>query len=116
MFSDAAGSKGFAVVYGHMWAAGPFPDSWAQLHITVKELYPIVLALSLWGHRLTNCRVMFYTDNEACVHIINTQTSKDNHVMQLVRTLVYSSLKHNILFRAKHVPGRHNLIPDLVPL
>lgn len=114
LYTDAAGSKGYAAVYGHYWVAGPFPDSWDDYHITVKELYPIVLALSIWGHTLTNRRLRFHTDNQACVHIINSQTSKDNLIMRLVRCLVTTSLKHNILFRAEHVPGRHNLIPDLL--
>ena len=34
--------------------------------------------------------------------------------MYLVRHLVGASLKHNILFRAEHVPERHNLIADLL--
>ena len=34
--------------------------------------------------------------------------------MQLVRHLVRASLTHNILFSAEHVPGRHNVIPDLL--
>ena len=114
LYSDAAGSKGFAAVYGAAWVAGPFPDSWASFHITIKELYPIVLALSLWGHTLQNRRVRFHTDNQACVHIINSQTSKDKHIMHLVRHLVSVSLKHNILFRAEHIPGRHNVISDLL--
>jgi hypothetical protein len=114
LFSDAAGSKGFAIVFGHRWLAGPFPQSWAQLHITIKELYPIVLAINMWGHLLANSKVMFTTDNMACVHIINTTTSRDNQVMTLVRSLVASSLKHNILFKARHIPGAHNVIPDLL--
>jgi hypothetical protein len=114
LFSDAAGSKGFAIVLGHRWLAGPFPTSWDKLHITIKELYPIVLAINMWGHLLANSKVMFTTDNMACVHIINTTTSKDSHIMKLVRSLVASSLKHNILFRARHIPGAHNVIPDLL--
>jgi hypothetical protein len=114
LYSDAAGSKGFAIVFGSMWVAGPFPDSWAQFHITIKELYPIVLAICLWGHTLANKKVMFNTDNMACVHIINSQTSKDTLVMKLVRLLVSQALKHNLLVRATHVPGAHNVIPDLL--
>ncbi len=114
LYSDAAGSKGFAIVYGHRWVAGPFPHSWAQYHITIKELYPIVLAISLWGHTLANRKVMFNTDNMACVQIINAQTSKDNHIMKLVRCLVSNCLKHNILVRASHIPGAHNVVADLL--
>jgi len=114
LYSDAAGSKGYAVVYGHRWAAGPFPDSWTHLHITIKELYPIVLAICMWGPTLANQKIMFHTDNQACVHIINTQTSRDPKIMKLVRHLALSSLTNNILFRATHVPGKHNVIPDLL--
>jgi hypothetical protein len=57
---------------------------------------------------------MFTTDNMACMHIINTTTSEDRQVMKLVRSMVASSLKHNILFKARHIPGSHNVIPDLL--
>ena len=32
--------------------------------------------------------------------------------MSFVRKLVLSCLKHNILFRARHVPGIHNNLAD----
>ena len=34
--------------------------------------------------------------------------------MQLVRRLVIASLRHNVQFRAKHIPGKHNVICDLL--
>ena len=114
LYSDAAGAKGYAIVYGTKWLANTFPPSWDAFHITIKELYPIVLALIIFGHTLKNRKVLFITDNEACVHIINTQTSRDNYIMKLVRKLVLCSLTHNIHFRARHIPGKHNVIPDLL--
>ena len=54
---------------------------------------------------MTNRCVMFFTDNAALVDIINKQTSKHKAVMVLIRDLVLSCLTHNILFRARHVPG-----------
>jgi len=114
LYTDAAGSKGYAAVLGSTWTAGGFPASWDQHHITIKELYPIVLAVLMWGHRLANNKIMFHTDNIACVHIINTQTSRDKTIMKLIRRLVTASLTHNILFRAAHIPGKSNTIPDLL--
>ena len=114
LYADAAGSKGFAIVYGKRWLAGPFPNSWQHLHITIKELYPIVLALAIWGPQLHNNKILFHTDNLACMHIINTQTSKGKNVMILVRHLVLTALTNNILFKATHVPGKINTIPDLL--
>ena len=54
------------------------------------------------------------TDNAAIVDIINKQTSKHPLVMILVRDLVLTSLKHNILFRARHIPGVHNTGADYI--
>jgi hypothetical protein len=34
--------------------------------------------------------------------------------MKLVRRLVLAALKYNIFFRAKHIPGKHNIVCDLL--
>ena len=51
-------------------------------------------------------------DNEAVVHIINKQTSKDPKVMSVLRFFIIQCMKYNILFRAKHVPGQKNVLAD----
>lgn len=51
-----------------------------EFSITVKELFPIVVAIEIWGH-LSNCSIMFLSDNLAVVHIINKMSSKDSMIM-----------------------------------
>ena len=63
---------------------------------------------------MANKCVAFYTDNAAIVDIINRQMSKHQLVMILVSDLVLSSLKHNILFRARHIPGVDNTGADYI--
>ena len=63
---------------------------------------------------MANRCVAFYTDNAAIVDIINWQTSKHQLVMILVRDLVLTSRKYNILFRARHIPGVHNSGADYI--
>ena len=113
LFSDASG-KAYAAVLGHQWIQGSFPEAWLSKNIAVKELLPIALALRLWGPKLANKRIIFMTDNEAIVAVINHQSSKHPELMSLVRSLVMSSLQNNILFIAKHIPGRHNVIADFL--
>ena len=112
LFTDSAGSLGYAAVYGSSWVNGSWPTTWHKFNITLLELYPIMLALEFWGSRLANHAVLFLCDNEAVVHIINKQSSKEPNIMVLVRRLVLSALKFNILFKAKHIPGKHNNIAD----
>ena len=71
-----------------------------------------MLGVHLWATRLKNKRVLFYSDNESVVHVINKQTSKHKGLLALVRQLVLICLSHNIYFRARHVPGRHNVLAD----
>lgn len=57
-------------------------------------------------------KIMFYSDNMAVVEIINKQTCKDTALMRLVRRLVIAALTYNIVFRAKHIKGKTNVIAD----
>ena len=68
----------------------------------------------MWGCQKSNQRVSLFTDNVALVDIINKQTSKHPTIMILVRDLVKTSLPHNILFRAYHIPGVDNTRADLI--
>ena len=114
LYTDAAASKGYGAVFGKHWFGGAFPDAWHSFNITFLELFPIVLAAHIWGSCMANRCVLFFTDNAALVDIINKQTSKHKLVMVLLRDLVLSCLRYNILFRARHVPGLQNNQADYI--
>lgn len=115
LYSDAAGVHGgFAAVFGDKWFAGYWPEEMKDLHITVKELFPIVLALEIWGPALSNHKILFITDNQAVSEIINKTSSKDKNLMRLVRRLVLASLKFNVFCRSKHISGKSNVVCDLL--
>lgn len=112
--SDAAGSKGYGALFKTHWFYGSWPESWQSLNITVLELFPIVIALHIWGDQLADKCVTFVTDNAALVDIINKQTSKHKIVMILIRDMVLTTLKFNIFFTARHLPGKLNERADLI--
>ena len=80
--------------------------------IAFMELFPIVIAVELWGGLMANKRVKFWTDNQSVVAIVNRQTSKCPHIMSLVRKLVLAALHANIQFKAAYVEGTLNGISD----
>ena len=84
-------------ISGKHWFYGPFPIAWHSLNISFLELFPITLAVHIWGATMANSCVLFFTDNAALVDIINKQTSKHKQVMILIRDLVLSCLKYNII-------------------
>ena len=112
LYTDAASTKGFAAVFGARWFNGKFPQVWTGYNIAVLELYPIVAALELWGRAFANHSVLFMTDNQAVVEVINKQTAKNTSLMRLIRRLVLAALHFNVYFKAKHIPGKTNVIAD----
>ena len=61
---------------------------------------------------MSNKRLLFLTDNMALVHIINQCTSRDPKIMRLVRQLMVKAMQCNTLFRARHLPGKRNVLAD----
>lgn len=61
---------------------------------------------------MTNRCILFFTDNEALVYVINKQSCQDKQLMFFVCKLVAICLKFNILFRAEHIPGVSNTLAD----
>lgn len=61
---------------------------------------------------MANHSVLFLTDNQAVVDVINKQSAKNCHLMRLLRRLVVTALKFNVYFKSKHIPGKTNVIAD----
>lgn len=114
LFTDASGSLGCAAVFGSHWFALPWPDNLKEHQIAVKELFPIVLALEIWGTHMGNKKVLFLSDNIAVVHAINKLSCKDKVLMSLLRRLVSVALHHNIWFKSKHIMGKLNVTADFL--
>ena len=112
LYSDASGNAGLAAVFGSWCFAESWPSYLKEYQITIKELFPIVVALELWGKHLQNSKVMFFSDNQAVVEVINKQSCKDKVMMSLVRRMVLTVLTFNIVFRAKHIAGKSNVTAD----
>ena len=50
----------------------------------------------------------------AVVEVVNRLSCKNKKLMDLLRQLVTICMCHNILFKAKHIPGKHNTIADML--
>lgn len=112
--TDASGSIGYGAVFGTSWFWGRWPASWRKFNIAVLEFYPVLTAIQVWGKALENKNLVFVTDNEAIVSVINTQTTKHKQILFLLRLLVLECLRRNICFSAVHVPSKQNLACDLL--
>jgi hypothetical protein len=59
LFTDASlGSLGYAAVFGSLWFTKDWPSHLQHYQIAVKELFPIVLALKIWGNSLKKLKAI----------------------------------------------------------
>lgn len=68
LFTDAAGSKGFGAIWKSNWCCTAWPESWVRMRATnnvvLLDLFPILVALELWGLDFANRRILVRTDNK----------------------------------------------------
>ena len=93
MYSDAC-KLGFGATFKNYWIQDQYPLAWQNMHITVLEIYPIFILLSIFGSHISNSNVLFFCDNSSVCHIINKQSSKHPFIMKVVRSLFLLLVKH----------------------
>ncbi|KAM8945646.1 uncharacterized protein RCH25_048954 [Pelodytes ibericus] len=116
LFTDAAGSVGFGAILGSRWCSAQWPEEWHSAGLTRNlaflELFPILVAVVLWGSVLRDKKVVFHCDNMGVVMAINNLTASSPPVIRLLRKLVLLCLKYNISCRAEHITGVVNVMAD----
>ena len=114
LYTDASTTIGYGGYFGDKWFSGKWTDELKSLNIALLELYPICLAIKLWGFSLSNKCLQINSDNMSVVYILNNSTSKDHLIMSLLRMLVLDCMKYNIMIRSKHLSGAANICSDLL--
>ena len=113
LFTDASGTLGYgAFLDGPSWFSGTWLPDQQACCITYKELYPIALACSTWGHEWSSLRVEFHSDNQAVVSSLHEGSCRCSNVMSLLRRLFLVCALQNFNVSASHVKGVSNGIAD----
>ena len=111
--SDASGLWGCgAFTSTGQWFQLAIPDSWQEVHITVKELLPFVLVAAIWGPLWRGFTVSCRCDTAAIVAIINSGRSRMDRAMHLMRCLSFFLAHWDMMFVCSHIPGTDNCAAD----
>lgn len=123
IWTDASGSFGCG-------ALNPMTKKWIQLawpptfsddalnlgkeSITLKELFPIVLACAVWHQDFEKSRVVVHCDNLGTVAVVNSGYSRVPQIMQLLRCLFFIRAHFQMDLWAVHIPGVENTLADAI--
>ena len=110
--SVATGSFGFRAYFQGFSFFGQWVAPQLSQSIAYKELFPVVVAARVCGSQWSQKYVLFHSDNEAVVHMLNSRTSRTPSLMRLLSSLLLSAAHYSSSFSLRHVPGVNNLIAD----
>ena len=88
-----------------------FP-SVSDVHINLKELFTVLLALRSWGHQWKNTYLHVYTDNMATKYVLNTGSMRDDIGMDFLREIYCILAMNNINIVAKYLTSKDNIVAD----
>ena len=112
-YSDASGTYGCVAFDSHLnWFQLVWPISWVSIGIAAKELLPVIVAATLWGHTQSGEHVAFHADNMAVVAVLQHKTAKDLFLTDIVCCLGLYAAWFKSEFSYSHIPGNQNTAVD----
>jgi len=101
---------------GAVWGDESLHMLWGErkkvYSINWKELRTVIEAAEKWGDRWVGKQVLIHSDNMTTVSLINQGSSKLPHLMKLVRRMHHLAAINNFEFKAIHIRGKDNILPD----
>ena len=83
-----ASDKGFGGRFGNEWFSYPWVQGEAErFPIAYRELYAVVVAVCIWGHRFTGQIIHFLNDNTNTIIAAKKASSRNHDMMHLLRIL-----------------------------
>ena len=124
--------KGFGVYMGSDWCAGTWHDCDTIVldspcnhvvskpvidvvdfnNINVLELWPVLVGIKRWSHRIRDKNVVVFTDNTQVMFMLLNGKSSNITCMQWIRELFWTCAIYNIEITPKYICTESNLVAD----
>ena len=114
LYTDAS-VVGWGAHVGPLTAPGHWPEHMMSCHINLLELEAVFQALKQFHHSLTGRTVLLHTDNTTVACYINKQGgARSRPLSQRTEELLLWCSSQSIRLSAQYVPGRLNILADLL--
>ena len=101
------------MVWGSRAIAGLFTCEFDNLDISKKEMLTIMAAIKHWFADLSNLKVLIFSDNQACVALLNYGVTKSPFLASCLREIEFYLARFNIEIKAQYVASKENVLADL---
>ena len=116
LFTDASGTIGFGIYYQGEWLAEPWPDHIIQSVYSIqwKEIFPIFVAATIWGHQWSTKKILFHSDNQTVVDVWQNGSVKCPYLAHLLHQILFLCAKYSFSINIVHIHGKYNIYSDLL--
>jgi hypothetical protein len=111
-FTDASTEYGYGAYFGGEWFKGKWDAELCGLPIAVLEMFAITLALTTWGEKLRNKKLIIWSDNQCATNIIAKQASKCPILSFLLREFTLACLNFNVWVKPRYISSASNILAD----
>ena len=112
VFTDAS-EEGWGAHLNNFTARGSWSLPESKFHINYLELKAVFLALKEFKHHCSNKVVLVATDNTTVVAYINKQGGmRSGSLCALLWRILTWCSNNKVILKARHIPGRLNVIAD----
>ena len=99
-------------IHGTEYFRGRFPIADRNRNIATLEMWAVMVALKIWGEKLSGKYFWIHVDNEAVAMVLNTGSSRDQELQNVLREIALLAARHQFIIKARCIPGIENRIPD----
>ena len=100
--------------FGNMIYTLPIPMDFHQYDIVQLEMINTVVAAKIWASHWANSRVEIFSDNMAVVQVLTMCKARDTTLATCARNIWLIAALNNIHFKFSHIPGKNNILADLL--
>lgn len=113
-YTDAASETGYGGYFRGAWFAAEWKRHQRQpmWSMPCQELFPILVAATVWGSRWRNLRIQVFCDNESTVNMLNKGYTNKEPAATMLRDVMFVSMRSNFSLKARHIPGIDNSLAD----
>ena len=98
LYTDTAASLGYETVYSSYWFYGEFPPTVPKAQYNIAGTVSYCYSGECFGPSFAESQPEnLYRQSSFSIHP-KSYSSKDKHIIKLLRCLVFACLKHNVMF------------------
>ena len=105
---------GFGGIFDNQCYALPIPKNFKNYSIVHLEMLNIVVALKIWAQQWSSKKLRIKCDNMAVVEVLTSGRARDPILALCARNVWLISAIYNISIHIEHIPGKNNVIADLL--